>query len=551
MTPVVFPTGVVRVRQMQAWEQATIRGGVASSALMEKAGAAVAANVAGLVREKPGPVIVLAGTGNNGGDGFVAARYLKAAGFDVSVAIAFDPAKIAGDARANLDLLAAAQVPVRRLTGGEDIPALLTGAVAVVDALLGTGTRGAPSAPLAAVIRATNTARLAAGFFSVAVDLPSGVGGDTGVAAGGADAAIKADVTVTFAALKPCHALYPGRALAGRVVVADIGLDPRVVRDDPPEGQVFDALSVARALPKVPPDAHKGTFGHVLVIGGSPGLAGAPSLAALAALRMGAGLVTWARPSSLTAPCPYPEVMTAALGASGQGGAAGFTLTDVPGAWALAATRDVVVLGPGLGRSNDTQQFVRAFLAEHTGPVVVDADALFALRGAVASLAAQPGLRVLTPHPGEAATLLDVATATVQGDRLAAVEALAVGNNIVAALKGAATVVRWVGDKGQARLAYNTTGSAALATGGTGDVLAGAIGALWAALHKAGGTDGHAAWLATAAAVAIHGRAGEVAGPWPRGVLASEIADRLPQATADFLTQATRAPRRPDSGGVR
>jgi NAD(P)H-hydrate epimerase len=498
---------LVTAAEMRGLDRHTIDAlGVPGELLMELAGAAVAAEAAAL--RAPGAAVwLVCGAGNNGGDGLVAARHLHLRGVPVHVLATADPAAWRGETAANARRLAALGLEVRR---GPPAPA--PGAV-LVDAVFGTGLARAVEGEAAAAIRALRAARPACRVLSV--DLPSGLDADTGQPLG---EAVAADVTVTLGLPKLGLALEPGRSLAGRVVVARIGIADEApgLR---PAAALWTRAAAARRLPARPRDGHKGRFGHVLVVAGSEGKTGAAALAALGAARSGAGLVTIACPASLNGAleATVREVMTAPVP---EAAGACFGRSSEKAVLELAAARDVIALGPGVGRGEETRRFVRDVAREAAKPLVLDADGLVAFEGVLGELRARRAPSVLTPHPGEAALLLGSTAAEVNRDRPAAARRLAAESGALVVLKGAATVV--AGPDGA--LAVNPTGGPALASGGTGDVLTGVVAGLLAQGVAARDAAVLGAWLHGAAADRLAALRGEA------GLLASEVAYALPDA---------------------
>jgi NAD(P)H-hydrate epimerase len=501
---------------MRALDRHTIETlGVPGEVLMESAGRAVVEAVLAL---RPREVLVLCGAGQNGGDGLVAARHLHALGVPVRAALFGEPA---GDAAAQLGRARAFGVPIAE-GGALDLPG--EGGV-IVDALFGTGLARPIEGALAELIRRI----AAAGRAVVAVDLPSGIDADTGQVLG---VAVRADVTVTFGLPKPGLALEPGRSHAGRVSVARIGIAdtaPGVA----PDAELWTSAAAAARLPARPREGHKGSFGHVLVVAGSEGKTGAAALAARGALRGGAGLVTIACPAGLNDILEQKctEAMTAPVPDTPARGFAGAAEDAI---LALAAERDVVALGPGIGRAPETAALVRALCKRLERPLVLDADGLFAFAAAPAELRARRAPTVLTPHPGEAARLLGCMNAEIARDRLGAVRRLCAETGCAVLLKGAPTVVARPG----APPLVNPTGGPALASGGTGDVLTGLIAALVAQGLDAAQAAGVGAFL--------HGLAGDriAAARGDSGLVAEELADALPEAAQRLRSTATPPPTR-------
>jgi NAD(P)H-hydrate epimerase len=491
---------VVTAIEMRALDRATIEEiGLPGAVLMETAGRAVADAAAPLAAA--GHVAVVCGPGNNGGDGFVAARVLRERGADAVVYLACPREAVRGDARLHLEALERSGGVVRDLSTAsylEEHGAAIAGAAVVVDALFGTGLTRAVEGHAAAVIARIDQASGTV----VAADLPSGIDADTGGVLG---VAVTADVTVTMGALKVGLASAPGFVHAGEVRVAEIGIPRALIVAQGARAGLIDEGDARAMAPRPGPLDHKGTRGHVLVVGGSPGRRGAARLAASAALRAGAGLVTLAGagPGEVAAADP---VMTASC-------------DDAVALAGLVAGKDAIVIGPGMQRGAAGRALVDAAL-DAGAPVVLDADALNHLGTDLARVAAATAPAILTPHPGEAARLLGVTVAAIEADRLAAVRRLAGASRAIVVLKGARTLV-CDGTLGDEFVSINPTGAPALATGGTGDVLAGAIGALLA--------QGLAPADAARLGVWVHGVAGELAGGalGTRGATATDVTDRL------------------------
>jgi NAD(P)H-hydrate epimerase len=492
--------------------------GLPGPVLMENAGAAVARAVA---ERYPGArrVVVLCGHGNNGGDGFVAARRLGA----VAQAILLGTAEsVQGDALVHLGAFERSGGRLLAVPGEADWPAALARieeADLLVDAVLGTGLRAAPTG-LPALAVAALLRRFEAGVPVVAVDLPSGLPSDGGVCDW---PSARATLTVTFAAAKRCLVLPPACGEAGEVLVCDIGVPASALAASAPALFLLEDRDAAAAFPRRRPGAHKGDFGHLLIVAGSVGKSGAAVLAAGGALRCGAGLVTIATPEPcvpLVAPA-RPEAMTEPLPATKGGALSDGALDRL---LALAGERDAVVLGPGLGQDPKTRALVQAFVRACPVPLVLDADGLNALAPAAGRPGALAALRreaptVLTPHPGEMARLVGRTTREVQAARPEIAGVLARETGAVVVLKGERTLVA----EPNGRAAVCAAGNPGLATGGTGDVLAGVAGALLAR---------HGALLAATAAVVVHGRAGDLAAArlGQEGMTACDVVEALPEA---------------------
>lgn len=510
---------VLTAEEMRRADRRTIdEVGLPGPVLMENAGAAVAR----LVEERyPGArrVVVLCGRGNNGGDGFVIARRL---GARAEALLLGAREGVEGDARTHLLACERSGGRVSVVAGAgawSGMVPRVEEADLIVDAVLGTGLRSEPSG-LAAEAIAVMARRFEAGVPVVAVDLPSGLPSDGGVFEW---PAAHATVTVTFGAPKRGHVLPPACGHVGELVVADIGIPAECVAAAGPTLFLLEDADAAAAFPLRRRGAHKGDFGHVLVAAGSVGKTGAAVLSAGGALRAGAGLVTVATPE----PClpvvaaARPEAMTEPLPSTASGG---LDEAALPRLLRLAGDRDAVVLGPGLGQDPSTRALVRAFVRECPVPLVVDADGLNALAGAGGEAPALDALRrdvpiVLTPHPGEMARLAGGSASDVQRERPERAIALARESGAVVVLKGERTLV--AGSSGRAAVA--ATGNPGMATGGTGDVLAGVVGSLLAR---------HGALLSATAAVVVHGRAGDLAARerGEEGMTAGDVVEALPAA---------------------
>jgi NAD(P)H-hydrate epimerase len=511
---------VLTAEEMRRADRETIEhAGVPGPVLMENAGAAVA-RVVGERFPRAEHVVVLCGKGNNGGDGFVVTRHLVPRAEALLLASRSD---VAGDVHLQLVSCERSGGRVTEVPDAAAWAAMRTcvdKADLIVDALLGTGLRTRPLGLVAEAIE-TVRRRAADGIPVVAVDLPSGLPSDSG------DVdwpTVCATVTVTFAAPKRGHVLPPACDRVGDLVVADIGISQDALAAVRASLFLLEDADAAAAFPRRPRAAHKGHFGHVLVVAGSVGKTGAAVLAAGASLRAGAGLVTVATPE----PClpmvaaARAEVMTEPLPA---GRAGGLALEGLARALSLAAERDAVVLGPGLGQDPATRAFVRAFIRSCPVPLLVDADGLNAL----APRDGEPGdlqaLRreqptVLTPHPGEMSRLISRAVPEIQRQRPEAAAGLARETGAVVVLKGERTVVA---DTTEGRTAVSPTGNPGMATGGTGDVLAGMVGALLAR---------HGAWRAATAAVYLHGKAGDLVARrrGEDGLIAGDLVEAIPEA---------------------
>jgi len=500
---------------MRNADRDTIEGlGVPSTVLMESAAWAVTEAI--LERfDRVGRVVVVCGPGNNGGDGLAAARQLRGRGVEVESVLVADGDRLRGDAAAQLELAARFGVPVHvcGADGLGELPDRLDGAGLVVDALLGTGLDRPLEGRLADAVDLLNATPVPI----VAVDLPSGLSGSSGEVPG---RSIQATLTVTFAAPKLAHVLPPACWRCGEVAVADIGIPPWVLAEHAGL-ELIERFDVAAWLPRRAPDAHKGHFGHLGIVAGRAGRAGAAILAARTAVLAGAGLVTVATAEAARAAiqAAVPEAMVDLVPVGEDGG-----LSDCEMAPFLAKV-SCLAIGPGIGTGAGATALVERLVREWSGPLVVDADGLTVLAGRLESLQGRSAPVVLTPHPGELARLLGVATAEVVADRVAAAREAARHSGAVVLAKGARSVVV---DRDGGGL-VNPTGTPGLASGGTGDTLTGLVGALLA--QGLNGVE------AAAAAAYLHGRAAELAeSDFPAAVPATEVGNRVARAWAETIS---------------
>ncbi len=517
--------------QMRECDRRTIAGEnlpapTSGLTLMERAGWGIFAAVRQRCeRLAQRPIVIFCGRGNNGGDGMVLARLLHAHGCRPLVVLTAEPAALSADARIQHQRLAVQGGRIGVATSAQALAAQLapemraagTLRLLAVDALLGTGSHGAPQGLIGSAVEWINRARDRYGAEVVAIDLPTGVNADTGEVAG---AAVRADLTVTLAFAKIGFHYYPARDHVGALVVADIGIPPRVAEDVGLPLAAMDRAEAGCLLPERSSDAHKGRVGRLLIVGGSPGLTGAPSLAALAALRTGAGLVTVGLPAGLNAAleAKLTEVMTLPLPEDAEG-----SLAPEGEARVLErrAVTDVWVVGPGLGRRPGALELARALIRHVPGGLVVDADGLFAVSGGVPWWRAEgcpPA--VLTPHPGEMARLLESEPPAPGAAPWEIATGFARVHRCVLVLKGAPTLI--AAPDGQVWV--NPTGNAGMATGGTGDALTGVIAALLG--------QGLAPIDAARLGVYLHGLAGDVAAEsaGPVGLIPSDLIGALPRA---------------------
>jgi NAD(P)H-hydrate epimerase len=502
---------VLTAAQMREVDRRTSELGIPSIVLMENAGHRVievlAERYAPLKNQR---ILVFCGKGNNGGDGLVVARQLftRVRPEALHVVLAGDPAEMRGDAAQNYKMLTAAGCPVSL-----EITPAMEAATLIVDALLGTGSRGAASGRAAEFIRAINERFPLADV--VAVDIPSGLDSDSGAIPGDA---VYAGDTVTFTAPKPCQVLSPAVQLAGRLHVTQIGSPPNLYVNDASvwlslsEPTLFTHLFRPRSS-----DSNKGLYGHVLVIAGARGKTGAAAMAGIAVLRAGAGLVTVASAESAIGAIAAhaPEIMTEPLPETAAGSISRRALDLLA---RLGEKKNVVALGPGMGGDPETMQFIRSAVGEIPVPMVLDADGLNALGELEWKARAA---RILTPHPGEMSRLTGKTIPEIQADRIGVSRAFAAERSVHLVLKGNRSVIA----APDGRVWINPTGSPAMSTGGTGDVLTGLIAGLLAQFPD----QLEAALLA---AVYLHGRAGELGAAklGEKPLIATDLFEFLPEA---------------------
>lgn len=492
---------------------ASERCGVPSVELMENAGRASAEAILG---EYPSAkrVTVLAGRGNNGGDGYVVARYLAAAGRRVRVLSTAEPAAATGDALTNVERYRSEGGVLETLAEGSlgALDDALRATDVVVDALYGIGLARALEGVDRAVVERLNASSIPV----VALDLPSGLDADRGVPLG---IAVRARTTLTFAHDKRGLCTPLGAEHAGRVRVLDIGIPSELSAEARFGAALLEAADAASAVIARTRSSHKGSSGRVLVVAGSPGKVGAALLVAHAALRTGAGLVTIGT---------HPDAAAAVDGRVLEAMTVHVDREDPESSLArLLEQAHAVVVGPGLGFDGVAARLVTHLTLRFAGKVVVDADALSAYAGRAGELAGSRGRLVLTPHPGEMSRLLGRTVAEVEADRFGAVERAVEATRAVVLLKGSPTLIGAPGEP----VAVCPTGHPVLATGGAGDVLSGCIGALLAGAEP---------YRAACAAAFVHGRAAAglaLRRGVDRGVLAHEIADEVPVAIAGLSSE--------------
>jgi hydroxyethylthiazole kinase-like uncharacterized protein yjeF len=515
---------LVTAAEMRELDRAAIEGRkIPSLRLMENAGEAVVRAMERLFGPLRGKTVaVVVGKGQNGGDGLVVARLLRQHGCKAKLALLAPPSSLKGDAATNLRRFQRGGHRCRTVGGAPDFEAALTSIFQrsdlLVDAIFGTGLNAPVKGLAASAIRLMNES----GRPIIAIDLPSGLDGDTGAILG---TAITAALTVTLA--RPKRGLYLGAGPnhVGMIRVADIGIPDNLIAAAKIPLTLLEATDVRPLLPQRPRMAHKGTFGHAGIIAGSAGKTGAAAMAALAALRIGTGLVTVAAPQSVSdvLEAKLLEAMTVAVPETEARTLSKQALAPL---LAFAADKTALAIGPGIGTHPETQALVHNLLVEAKRPMVLDADGLNAVAGHADMLSRASGPLILTPHPGEMARLLGTTSADVQIDRLGAASRLARERNVCVVLKGTGTVIA----APDGRQAVNSTGNPGMATAGTGDVLTGIIVGLLA--------QGLPAWEAACAGVYLHGLAGDLAAAeqGEAGLIAGDVIRAIPRAMQRVLT---------------
>jgi len=520
---------VLNAAQMREADRRTIEDiGVPSLVLMENAGRQVVAAMEAAFEDLPvRHVAILCGRGSNGGDGFVVARTLAQRDVQCSVFLLGEVAAVRGDARVNLEILGRLGITVVEVTDAQAWElhySEISRSDLIVDALFGTGLRTALSGLYETVVADVNAAPIPV----VAIDLPSGLSADTHQVIG---QAIEATLTVTMAAPKLPLVLPPGEAHAGDLVIADIGIPSHVIDElEPPVLSLLTRERVRELVGGRAPDAHKGDFGRVLIVAGSVGKTGAAHLAALGALKSGAGLVTVATPRSALpiVAAMAPEYMTEPLEETPAGTVDFAALERV-----LELEADVIAVGPGLGHAPGTVAFVHGLVERAGVPLVLDADALNAFAEDPDRIMGRDGADVIiTPHPGEMARLVGITADQVQADRVESARGFAETHRVHVVLKGHRTVIATP----EGKAFVNLTGNPGMATGGTGDVLTGMVAAWFGQLLDAE--------AAAKVAVYLHGLAGDLAeaDEGEIAITATDLAGHLGDAVLELTARRKSKP---------
>ena len=520
---------VVTAAEMRRIDQDTIEGiGIPGIVLMETAGSAI---VRAIEQHYPTcqRIGILAGKGNNGGDGIVIARQLAHVGRDVRIFLVSPPDSFTGEAQINLQIAKRLGLQIEEILtdtgfyGTGTVPSILASCELFVDAIFGTGVRGAVRSPIASIINAINSLPIPV----LSVDLPSGLDADTGHPLG---TCVQADRTVTIGLPKRGLLMHPGAELAGKLEVVDIGFPQQVVDAQDIKVHWTTATQASQWVPLRPPASHKGSYGRVLVVAGSTGMTGAAALASEAALRVGAGLVTLATPKHLNPILEglLPEVMTLPLPET-EAGSLAVSATSAILEFA-EKTKSVLAIGPGLSQHPETVSLVHQLIRENREQglslrMVIDADGLNALSQDRNIFSLLDRETVLTPHPGEMARLTGASVSTLEKDRIHTAQQFVSEHSLTLVFKGAPTVS--ADANGDAWI--NSTGNPGMATGGMGDVLTGVIAGLMA--------QGIASETAAALGVYLHGLAGDIAAEalGRHGLIASDVLKAVPQAIASLI----------------
>jgi len=510
--------------EMMEIDRQAIQGhGIPGVVLMENAGRGCCRHFSEAFGDFfPGPVVVLAGKGNNGGDGYVMARILRDAGWHVTTIILAEETAITGDAAVMLKILRSLDGPVCSVVATDQLKQKIADhkPKIIIDAIFGTGLNSQVQGLYAEAIRCVN--KSPAKVFSV--DIPSGVDGSNGRVCG---LAVQADVTVTFGYAKIGHASQPGGACAGQLEVVDIGIPRAAGSSLASTVQMVDFDVAVSLLPERSHFAHKGTFGHLLVVAGSSGKTGAAALAGNASVRSGCGLVTVATPAAVhdIIEVKLTEAMSYPL-PDNRGFLALDALTHIE---TLLAERQALAVGPGLGVSDNLKRLIGRLVSDCELPMVIDADGLNLLCGQMECVKHKPGRQiVLTPHPGEMARLTGLTVQEIQADRFEVTRQFSRESGAVILLKGARTVVA----APDGRVNINSSGNEGLASGGSGDVLTGLVGGLLAQGLDAFSAASLGAWL--------HGRSAEIAAETfgTAGMTATDLLPQLPVVRQELVKGA-------------
>ena len=523
---------VVTAAEMRQIDQDTIEGiGIPGIVLMETAGSAI---VRAILQHYPTAerIGILVGKGNNGGDGLVIARQLAHIGRDVHIFLVSPPDNFTGEAEINLQIAKNLGLRIEVIPGEKEAwkhgkvegwERWMTNCELLVDAIFGTGLRGAVRDPIATIIDTINSGSTPI----LSVDLPSGLDADTGHPLG---TCLQAHRTVTIGLPKRGLLVHPGAELAGKLEVVDIGFPEQIIDTQGIKVNWTTTTQASQSVPPRPPASHKGTYGRVLVVAGSTGMTGAAALASEAALRAGAGLVTLAIPKNLNPILEglLPEVMTLPLSETAAGS---LSVSATAAILEFAEkTKSVLTIGPGISQHPETVALVHELIREHRKHklglrMVIDADGLNAIAKTPEIMSLLDRETVLTPHPGEMARLTHTRVSTLEEDRIRTAQTFASEHGVVLVFKGAPTVT----SDANGNVWINSTGNPGMGTGGMGDVLTGIIAGLMA--------QGLSAERAAVLAVHIHGLAGDIVSERSgmHGFIASDVLKAVPQAIASLI----------------
>jgi len=505
---------IATAKQIRNIDRRAIREfGIPGPVLMENAASAIAFEMERFFKGLDGVKVgIICGKGNNGGDGLALARRLRIRGVPVRVCLLASFAALKGEAKLNLAILRKTDVEIVANASSPAIADLIAWSDVLVDAMLGVGL----SSPLKGSYAVAAELMNVAGRPVVAVDIPTGVNADTGEVMG---SAVRADLTVTMVLHKRGLVLYPGAAFAGQVRVADIGIPTEAIEKEGIEVSLLEHDLAWGLTGERDRDSHKGDFGHLMVIAGSLGKAGAAVMAAKGALRTGVGLVSVAAPMGLI-PLIQQQVMEAMCIPAGESVDGTLGMGSENELFKASGGMTACAIGPGLTTHYETVHVVRNLVQRMSLPMVIDADGVNAMAGAADILKKAKAFVVMTPHPGEMARLLGVTTDEVQKDRIGAASDFAKKYEVTVVLKGAGTVIATP----HGEVFINTTGNPGMATGGTGDVLTGMIGSLLA--------QGYGPTPASCLAVYLHGLAGDLSAEekGEAGMIAGDVVEKIPEA---------------------
>ncbi len=497
-------------------KDAQITYGIPSLILMENAGIQTVRHIEeryGNLKNKN--ITVVCGKGNNGGDGLVIARHSANKGADASVCLLSDAKEISKDSKANLEIIKRMNVPV--YAGVAGIKNGIKKADIIIDAIFGTGLKKDISGIYAKAIDLINRSKKPV----IAVDIPSGINSDNGQIKG---CAVRADLTVTFCLPKIGHLIYPGAEYSGSLKIADISIPKDLIDKSSIKTHLITKESVSQILPKRRPDAHKGEFGHLFILAGSPGLTGAAVMAGLSALRIGTGLVTLGVPEGLNHifETKLTEAMTLPLAQTNEQTISPAAKNKILN---FLKKADAIAIGPGLSQNRETTQLVRELIREVRMPMVIDADAINAIAGHADILKKAKAQVIITPHPGELSRLLNSAADEINRDRIAIARKTAEQYNVIVVLKGANTVIA----EPDGNVYINNTGNPGMASGGTGDVLTGMAAGL--ICQKVSPVS------AAIAGVFLHGLAGDIAEKekGESGLIAGDVIEKIPEACKSVI----------------